>query len=246
MAEDLLTTKKTNCDAGEALFLAMKCAYRLDQLADEQNRLSNFKSEKNIHQSVKYEAIRWQMKYKIAEKQIQNAYSLALSVSDTTFYGREILLDLAIELLDKWCDLEEATKVLDMMVAKYPDKETLEIREDILDFYKKYLFICKEKEPKVVSSAENLKNSLQNYPNPGNPTTNIVFCLAETRRVELKVFNIIGQEVRSLVNDFREAGAYSVIWDGRNNQGLEVPSGIYLYRLQVGEHVFTKKLTLLK
>ena len=101
-------------------------------------------------------------------------------------------------------------------------------------------------EETAVSSIPDKFDLHQNYPNPGNPTTQIIFSLADPRYVTLKVFNMQGQEVRSLVNDYREAGAYSVIWDGKNNQGVDVPSGIYLYRLRAGEHVFVKKLTLLK
>jgi len=87
---------------------------------------------------------------------------------------------------------------------------------------------------------------LQNYPNPGNPTTMISFQLPKADRVMLRIVNLRGQEVKTLVDDYREAGTYSVIWDGKNNRGIEVPSGIYLYTLRVGNKVFTKKLTLLK
>ena len=87
---------------------------------------------------------------------------------------------------------------------------------------------------------------LQNFPNPGNPTTSIRFLMPEADRVSLRIFNIKGQEIRTLVDDYREAGAYTEVWNGRDNRGLGVPSGIYLYALQVGNKVFTKKLTLLK
>jgi len=86
----------------------------------------------------------------------------------------------------------------------------------------------------------------QNYPNPGNPTTTIRFQLPEASRVVLRIFNIMGHEIKTLINDSREAGTYAVVWNGRDRRGLEVPSGIYFYTLEVGKRVFKRKLTLLK
>jgi hypothetical protein len=82
---------------------------------------------------------------------------------------------------------------------------------------------------------------LQNYPNPFNPTTTIKYELLRYGFVELKVYNLIGQEIQTLVSGYREANRYEVVW----NAG-DVPSGIYLYRLKVGSHVETRKLILQK
>ncbi len=86
----------------------------------------------------------------------------------------------------------------------------------------------------------------RNFPNPGNPTTTICFRIPEASPVALRIFNILGHEVKALVDDHREAGAYTVVWDGKNNRGLEVPSGMYLYTLRAGEKMITKKLLLMK
>ena len=86
----------------------------------------------------------------------------------------------------------------------------------------------------------------QNYPNPTNLKTCIRFSIPEEGKVSLRIFNIKGQEVRTLVDDHREAGVYTEVWNGIDNHGLGVPSGIYLYALQIGNKVFTKKLTLVK
>jgi len=89
-------------------------------------------------------------------------------------------------------------------------------------------------------------NLSQNYPNPGNPTTTIQFALPESGHVLLKVMNVLGQEVKRLVDEQRDSGYHSVVWDGKDHHNLEVPSGLYLYTLQVGDKVFTKKLMLMK
>jgi hypothetical protein len=86
----------------------------------------------------------------------------------------------------------------------------------------------------------------QNYPNPFNPATFIQYQLPEKGHVVLKIFNTIGQEARSLVNAKKEAGYYEIKWDGRDNFGNMLPSGIYLAHLQVGTFIATRKMALLK
>ena len=81
----------------------------------------------------------------------------------------------------------------------------------------------------------------QNFPNPFNPTTLISYKLKETSRVQLKVFNILGNEVETLVNEQKPAGNYEITWNA-----LNLPSGVYFYRLQAGSFIDTKKMVLLK
>ena len=85
----------------------------------------------------------------------------------------------------------------------------------------------------------------QNYPNPFNPTTQIRFDLPAAGRVELKVYDILGHEVRTLVDGIRPAGSYSVTWDGRDATGKTVSSGIYLCRLKSGVLQQSMKMLLL-
>ena len=86
----------------------------------------------------------------------------------------------------------------------------------------------------------------QNYPNPFNPTTTIDFSLPEAQHVTLEVVNIQGQVVRTLVDDVRSAGDYSVEWDAISDNGNRVASGVYFYRLSAGDQVASRKMTLLK
>ncbi|MAE72050.1 MAG: hypothetical protein CME06_16480 [Gemmatimonadetes bacterium] len=87
----------------------------------------------------------------------------------------------------------------------------------------------------------------QNAPNPFNPRTQIVFTTAEAvSDAKLAVFDHSGRLVRTLVNGAIEAGAHSVTWEGRDEAGLSVPSGIYLYRLEAGNQVLTRRMALVK
>jgi hypothetical protein len=86
----------------------------------------------------------------------------------------------------------------------------------------------------------------QNYPNPFNPATVIEYALPKSSDVKIKIYNILGQEVRNLVNERQEAGYKIIGWDGKDDQGREISSGIYFYRIVAGNFVKAKKMVLLK
>lgn len=86
----------------------------------------------------------------------------------------------------------------------------------------------------------------RNYPNPFNPETVIKFSLAQDSPVTLKVYNILGQVVNTLVDEALPAGEHSVIWNGTNGQGRDVASGVYFYRIKAGDFESIQKMTLLR
>jgi len=86
----------------------------------------------------------------------------------------------------------------------------------------------------------------QNYPNPFNPTTEISFALPQASFVTLDIYNVLGQRVNSLVNGELPAGEHTVTWNGTNDAGGSVASGVYFYRLTAGDFVQTKKMMMLK
>jgi flagellar hook assembly protein FlgD len=83
-------------------------------------------------------------------------------------------------------------------------------------------------------------------PNPFNPRTTLRFSMAAGAPVTIEIFDVAGRRVRTLVNDTRGAGAYEEVWDGRNDRGYEVGSGLYFARMETGKFSATRKLTLLK
>ena len=86
----------------------------------------------------------------------------------------------------------------------------------------------------------------QNYPNPFNPETVILYELPQMSQVEVVIFNLLGERIRTLVNQRQAAGQHRLHWDGRNEFGMPVPSGVYLYRLRAGEFVQTRKMVLMQ
>ena len=86
----------------------------------------------------------------------------------------------------------------------------------------------------------------QNYPNPFNPSTEIGFDLPKSSFVSLDIYDVLGRKVTTLINEHLAAGSKRVQWDGRDNAGAEVASGVYFYRLRTGDQVEVKKMVLLK
>jgi flagellar hook assembly protein FlgD len=86
----------------------------------------------------------------------------------------------------------------------------------------------------------------QNYPNPFNPMTTIDYSLPEQSQVTLEVFNVLGQRVKTLADMVQPAGRHRIVWDGKDDQGKDVASGIYFYRLEAGEFTDSKRMVILK
>lgn len=86
----------------------------------------------------------------------------------------------------------------------------------------------------------------QNVPNPFNPTTQVSFALPKAANVNLTIYNVLGQQVKTLVNQELAAGVQTIEWDGTDYSGRTVASGVYFYRLNAGDFQATKKMLMLK
>jgi hypothetical protein len=86
----------------------------------------------------------------------------------------------------------------------------------------------------------------QNYPNPFNPITTLRYDLPENSLVNIIIYDMLGRNIKTLINQTQDAGYKSVIWDATNDYGKPVSAGVYLYQIQAGEFVQTKKMVLLK
>jgi hypothetical protein len=108
----------------------------------------------------------------------------------------------------------------------------------------------------VITAIENPTNRIaimpaeyelfNNYPNPFNPETIIEYKVPKTGQVKMAIYNVLGQNVRTLVDAHQPAGTYTVMWDGTDNSGHKLASGLYFYQL-IGENaLITKKMILIK
>ena len=86
----------------------------------------------------------------------------------------------------------------------------------------------------------------QNFPNPFNPVTSIGYDIPEACEVQISIYNVLGQQVKTLVNEAHQPGYYSVQWDGTNSAGTVLPNGLYIYTIDAGNFSSVKKLVLMK
>ena len=86
----------------------------------------------------------------------------------------------------------------------------------------------------------------QNHPNPFNPSTDISFSLPRKSRVRLEIYNLLGQQVRSLLDDELMSGQHTITFDGRDNDGQAIASGVYFYRIKTADDVRTRKMVMIK
>ncbi len=87
---------------------------------------------------------------------------------------------------------------------------------------------------------------MQNYPNPFNPTTTISYAVPKTGAVNLAIYNLRGQQIKMLFSGLVAAGRYKVVWNGEDDNGVRVASGIYMYSLKAKDFVANKRLVLVK
>lgn len=87
---------------------------------------------------------------------------------------------------------------------------------------------------------------LTNYPNPFNSRTVIGFSLSKSTTVKLTIYDVLGRQVRALVNEFQTPGLKTVVWDGTDNRGQTVAAGVYFFRLKTDDSILTKKMVFLK
>ena len=85
-----------------------------------------------------------------------------------------------------------------------------------------------------------------NFPNPFNPSTMIVYDLPEASDVRLEIYDLMGRNINTVVNQNQPAGRHFIIWNANDYLGNQVSAGVYLYRLQAGNKIFTRKMILMK
>jgi hypothetical protein len=167
----------------------------------------------------------------------QVAAKAAISVEED---AREVLEDTnAIRQI--------AAKLVNEIGAEFKSDEIREVLNDLAmtKLIEEFDRLVGSEDPSIASLPESYALE-QNYPNPFNPETEIRFQLPATNHVVIKIFNALGQEIRTLVNAQYEAGNHSARWDGKDKNGIPVASGVYLYQLQAGAFSQVMKMSLVR
>ncbi len=139
----------------------------------------------------------------------------------------------------------ELNPISDALVEIIDETDTNNVYSDVTDISGNFSIsniTDIEVQPKLVPTDHIV---LRNYPNPFNPTTIIYFELPKPENIEIKIYDILGREVRTLYNNYKKAGTYHMNWDGRNNFGGGVAAGIYFCRLKTKDQFKVHKMVLL-
>ena len=173
-------------------------------------------------------------------KIFQNDKEIILSKDTTT--SEEWALLTVIDTLSL-AEGDSVAIVLDSGITSGPDILGINSYFDLVDVKKNGQAVSINNDS---DSPVKMFRLLPNYPNPFNPYTTIRYYLPKQVKIKLVIFNLLGEEVKTMVDDIQPAGENSVLWDGRNNSGKTVNSGIYIYRLQTENVMLSHKMILLK
>jgi hypothetical protein len=143
------------------------------------------------------------------------------------------------EFANQWLGVEGVDYDLNNQIVQF---ET----EEIQSYYAVFETASITSTTEIINNTPKYFVLEQNYPNPFNPTTTIGFHINSPILVKLSIFNLMGQEVRTLVHEFKPVGSYQVTWDGRDNSGNVMPTGQYFYKFQAGNETLMKRMTLVK
>ncbi len=185
----------------------------------------------------------------IDEKDYDNSLKIADEVLASSGISENLQAEMLYEkgLVYKYYleDLVKANELFNQIIKKYPVNDMIYFANSELGKEGDELRNQND-EGKQAGSTSSLEFGSSSYPNPFNPTTTISYTLPTDGIVTVKVFDMLGREVRTLVNDYKNAGGYNVIWDSNDSFGSEVSSGIYFYNIKFRDNSITKKMILVR
>ena len=141
---------------------------------------------------------------------------------------------------------------LDIPVPNTPDAKALEVRLHVYSRFVGTIYFDDLTVEKIAATSVNGKqiprtyDLSQNYPNPFNPTTTINYSLPKSGNISLIVYDVLGRKVRTILNGFQNAGNFQAVWDGKDESGRIVSTGIYFYSLRANDFSLVKKMMMLK
>ena len=226
--------------AHQALFKLFSSNRKLKSLSTEIDFMRQIING-NYEERCQKVARGWLADYYAKQGDMASAEKTVLLSPEGSLSERELLLDLIYDYTSIG-DAENANRIAEIMKARHEDKD---VEKDIAIAMEFDEDLDKET-PDVAEETVSEETLLANSPNPFNSSTVINYYVKSAGLVELTIYNVLGQEVRSLVNTNQEIGHYTVQWNGTNHNGNVVPSGIYLVHLKTWDNSRTLKISLMK
>ena len=215
----------------------------LDKLADEQRTAVQEKMKELQSQGASPEEVR------TAVDKMLEGYGIELPEKPDSLNGPEGFGPGPGGFLDKLTDEQREAVLEKIKEMRGQDASREKIKTVVDEMLEGYGVLSTENTETTISKKTPVAETnieAWNYPNPFNPETEIAYNLTEDSYVKLTIYNIQGQKVKQLVDEYQSAGTRSAIWDGRDETGGKVASGIYFYRIQAGIHSMTNRMVLLK
>jgi tetratricopeptide (TPR) repeat protein len=249
-----VTTKYSESSSGkQALVFSFRCMQNLGrsaELAAFLNTKANTFAGKEMAGLANSLAVGHFIKSGQYQQAIDHASFIVENYAETNLH-KYALFDLGAIYWYFLNDPKTGETYYRQLIAKYPDDDLAMSALATLGEWKPASGKGNEPAPTNVRNVPTEYALSQNFPNPFNPQTMIQYQLPEASHITVKIYNLFGQEVRTLVAGHREAGYHSEIWDGRDDFGRRVASGVYFYRLSAAPNVtqpngfqFTRKMVL--
>ncbi len=232
--------------SSKALNYVTKCYRRIKQY-DEAIVYLNGILNKSNHNILHPYALKEMFYFKLKKQQYDEAIMIADKIIEENTETEHISSALfAKGLIYKHYlhDNDKSAKCFEKVVLEYPNSPMALRAKRKLDtkLNKNNYSLQKETNQEIVIEQFNIGV----YPNPFNLETTISYSLPDAMHVELKIFNIYGQEITTLVKGYQIGGDYRTTWNGRNNLGQVVSSGVYIYQIKTGDIINTNKMLLIK
>jgi len=247
-----ITNKLKNCierntDSnllGAALTTAVHCFRRIEDYESMNDFLDGINRNSKLTNEIKNLAKRYMIDYYSQKENFSTALSIADEIikeekSNENFVN-DILYAKGLIYTYNLKEVNKAKECFDEIVKNSSDKNLIELAENQL---KLLGYEIKKEKKEDISKISNSKIEISNYPNPFNPTTVISYQLPEKIFVTLKVYDILGREVATLINEYQDAGSYKVEFSAEK---YNLSSGIYFYTLKAGKNYVVKKMLLAK
>ena len=206
--------------------------------------VNNLDTVKSIHFILPYDSL--QVKF----IDVKRSYQLVDSTQPVFFYGKDTLgqVDVSFAILGANAPIigsgEIAVITFELVQQAEPNLSLSLV--DLRDVYGQSLDVNQDPGNGDNGQLPTTYHLNQNYPNPFNPSTNISYDLPKSGKVLLRIYNIKGELVKELVNEFTQAGYHTLTWDGKNRDGLLTASGIYFYQIVSEDFAETRKMILMK